>query len=91
MTQGKKSQQSPPHHAPSPGEEFDFRDPHKSSTNNELPASLRPPSLASVELTAGSAAPTRPASPSHTVEPILPGPCTISTTAWDIPHFSSMV
>lgn len=90
MTWGKKSQQPPappPRRAPSPGEEFDFGDPHKSSTNNEQPARRRPPSLASVELTAGSAAPTRPASPSHAVEPILPGPRTNSTTAWDILYF----
>jgi hypothetical protein len=76
----------PTNHPPSPGEEFDFGDLNEPSTDDEQPARGRPPSLASVELTAGSAAPMRPASPSHPA-PIVPGPRTNSTATLDIPHF----
>ena len=80
----------------SSGEEFHFSDPNGPSSGDEedeQPASRPSPSLASVEPAAGSAAPTRPASPSHsvapaTLEPPAPGPHrTNSTTAWDIQHF----
>jgi hypothetical protein len=83
----------------SSGEEFNFGDPNEPSSDeqDEQPATRRSPSLASIEPAAGSAAPTRPASPSNSAVPAAPvpvapvpaapGPRTNSSTALDITHF----
>jgi len=75
---------APPIHPPSSsGEEFHFGDLNRPSSGDEQDE----------QPAAGSAAPTRPASPSHSVVPgtlepaVLGPPHTNSTTTWDIQHF----
>ena len=67
--------------------------PSSGDEQDEQPASTLSASLVSVKPAAGSAALTRPASPSHSVAPgtlkpaVLGPPHTNSTTTWDIHHF----
>ena len=77
------------HPPPSSGEEFNFSDLNEhlsGDEHNEQPAIQWSPSLASIEPAAGSAASTRPASPSNSAEPVVSesamlGSCTSNSTA----------